>query len=107
MLERFGEVRIVDEANGFGLDFVEKTEGIFLSTTLDMILGMIPIKTIVFSKLLILMKIMKSHENNKISCKKQEITCENNKISCKNQEITCKIMNSVRGIVKWLKRNAS
>ena len=25
-LERFGEVRIVDETNGFGLDFVEKTE---------------------------------------------------------------------------------
>ena len=24
-LERFGEVRIVDETNGFGLDFVEKT----------------------------------------------------------------------------------
>ena len=23
-LERFGEVRIVDETNGFGLDFVEK-----------------------------------------------------------------------------------
>ena len=25
-LERFGEVRIVDETNGFGLDFFEKTE---------------------------------------------------------------------------------
>ena len=25
-LERFGEVRIVDETNGFGLDFVKKTE---------------------------------------------------------------------------------
>ena len=25
-LERFGEVRIIDETNGFGLDFVEKTE---------------------------------------------------------------------------------
>ena len=25
-LERFGEVRIVDAINGFGLDFVEKTE---------------------------------------------------------------------------------
>ena len=24
-LERFGEVRIVDETNGFGLDFIEKT----------------------------------------------------------------------------------
>ena len=24
-LERFGEVRIIDETNGFGLDFVEKT----------------------------------------------------------------------------------
>ena len=27
-LERFGEVRIIDETNGFGLDFVEKTEWI-------------------------------------------------------------------------------
>ena len=34
-LERFGEVRIIDETNGFGLEFVEKTEGRFLSTTLD------------------------------------------------------------------------
>ena len=25
-LERFGEIRIIDETNGFGLDFVEKTE---------------------------------------------------------------------------------
>ena len=25
-LERFGEVRIIDEMNGFGLDFVKKTE---------------------------------------------------------------------------------
>ena len=25
-LEKFGEVGIVDETNGFGLDFVEKTE---------------------------------------------------------------------------------
>ena len=25
-LERFGEVRIIDETNGFGLDFVEKTK---------------------------------------------------------------------------------
>ena len=25
-LERFGEVRIIDETNGFGLDFVKKTE---------------------------------------------------------------------------------
>ena len=32
-LERFGEVRITDEANGFGLDFVEKTENRFWSTT--------------------------------------------------------------------------
>ena len=37
-LERFGEVRIIDETNGFGLDifkedFVEKTESGFLSTT--------------------------------------------------------------------------
>ena len=28
-LERFGEVRIFDETNGFGLDFVEKTESEF------------------------------------------------------------------------------
>ena len=32
-LERFGEVRIVDETNGFGLDFVEKTESRFWSAT--------------------------------------------------------------------------
>ena len=34
-LERFGEVRIIDETNGFGLDFVEKTESGFWSTTPD------------------------------------------------------------------------
>ena len=34
-LERFCEVRIVDETNGFGLDFVEKTEGGFWRTTPD------------------------------------------------------------------------
>ena len=33
-LERSREVRIVDETNGFGLDFVEKTESGFWSTTL-------------------------------------------------------------------------
>ena len=33
---RFGEGRIVDETNGIGLDFVEKTEGRFWSTTPDM-----------------------------------------------------------------------
>ena len=27
-LERFGEARIVDETNGFGLDFIKKTESI-------------------------------------------------------------------------------
>ena len=32
-LERFGEVRIIDETNGFGLDFVDKTESRFWSTT--------------------------------------------------------------------------
>ena len=35
-LERFGEVRIIDETNGFGLEFVEKTESRFWSTTPDM-----------------------------------------------------------------------
>ena len=30
-LERVGEVRIIDETNGFGLDFVEKTESRFWS----------------------------------------------------------------------------
>ena len=34
-LERFGEVRINDETNGFGLDFVEKTETTFWSTSPD------------------------------------------------------------------------
>ena len=34
-LERFGEVGIIDERNGFGLVFVEKTESIFWSTTPD------------------------------------------------------------------------
>ena len=32
-LERFSEAGIVDEMNGFGLDFVEKTESRFWSTT--------------------------------------------------------------------------
>ena len=35
-LERFGEVRIVDEMNGFGLDFSKKTESGFWSATSDM-----------------------------------------------------------------------
>ena len=35
MSERFGEIRIIDETNGFGLDFVKKTESRFWSTTLD------------------------------------------------------------------------
>ena len=34
-LERFGEVRIIDETHGFGLDFVEKTASRFWSTTQD------------------------------------------------------------------------
>ena len=34
-LERFDGVRIVDETNGFGLDFVEKAESRFWSTTPD------------------------------------------------------------------------
>ena len=34
-LERFGEVRIIDETNGFGLDIVEKTESGFWSTIPD------------------------------------------------------------------------
>ena len=34
-LERFGEARIIDETNGFGLDFVEETESRFRSTTPD------------------------------------------------------------------------
>ena len=34
-LERFGEVRIIDETNGFGLDFMEKTESSFWGTTPD------------------------------------------------------------------------
>ena len=32
-LERFDEVRLVDETNGSGLDIVEKTESRFWSTT--------------------------------------------------------------------------
>ena len=34
-LERFGEVRIIDETNGLGLDVVEKTESRIWSTTQD------------------------------------------------------------------------
>ena len=34
-LERSSEVMIIDETNGFGLDFVEKTESRFLSATPD------------------------------------------------------------------------
>ena len=30
MLERFGKARIIDETNGFGLNFIEKTESRFL-----------------------------------------------------------------------------
>ena len=35
-LDRLGEVRIVDETNGFGLDCVNKTESGFWSTTPDL-----------------------------------------------------------------------
>ena len=34
-LERFSEVRIMDETSGFGLDFVEETASKFWSTTAD------------------------------------------------------------------------
>ena len=34
-LEKFGEVMIVDETNGFGLNIVGKTESEFLSATPD------------------------------------------------------------------------
>ena len=34
-LERFRSVGILDEMNGFGLDFIEKTESGFRSTTPD------------------------------------------------------------------------
>ena len=34
-LERFGEVGIIDETNGFGLDFVKKTESGFWGNTPD------------------------------------------------------------------------
>ena len=34
-VERSGDVRIVDKTNGFGLDFVEKTESGFWNTTPD------------------------------------------------------------------------
>ena len=34
-LERFGEISIVGEKNGFGLDFVKKTERRFWSTIPD------------------------------------------------------------------------
>ena len=34
-LERYCEIGIVDETNGFGLDFVEKTESGFWSATPD------------------------------------------------------------------------
>ena len=36
LLKRFGEVRIVDETNGFGLDFIQKIESGFWSTIRDM-----------------------------------------------------------------------
>ena len=35
-LERFGEVRIIDEMNGFGLDVFKKTESGFWSAIPDM-----------------------------------------------------------------------
>ena len=34
-LDRFGEVRMVDETNGFGQNFVKKTESGFWSTAPD------------------------------------------------------------------------
>ena len=34
-LEIFGEVRIVDETNGFGLDLIKKTESRFWRTSPD------------------------------------------------------------------------
>ena len=34
-LERFGEVRFLDETNDFRLDSVEKTEGGFCSASID------------------------------------------------------------------------
>ena len=34
-LDRFGEVRMVDDTHGFGQDFVEKTDGGFWSATPD------------------------------------------------------------------------
>ena len=34
-LDRFGEVGIVNEMSGFGLDFIDKTESGFWSTTPD------------------------------------------------------------------------
>ena len=34
-LEQFGEVRLIDETNGFGLDFVDKTKSRSWSTTPD------------------------------------------------------------------------
>ena len=39
-LERFGEIKIIDERNGFGLDFVEKTESRFWSTSPDVGAGL-------------------------------------------------------------------
>ena len=36
-LERFGEVRIIDETNGFRLHFVKKTASRFWSTTQDVL----------------------------------------------------------------------
>ena len=39
-LERFGDVGVVDETNGFGLDFFEKTESGLWSTTPDV--GAVP-----------------------------------------------------------------
>ena len=35
-LERFGEVGIVDETNGFGLDLVQKTESRLWSATIQL-----------------------------------------------------------------------
>ena len=39
-LQQFGEVRIIDETNGFGLDFVEKTESRFWGTNPDVGAGL-------------------------------------------------------------------
>ena len=55
-LERFGKVRIVDETNGFGLDFVKKTENYVSDTFSEFCLDLKTLNIILISGVQIVIK---------------------------------------------------